>query len=86
MDQSQRCAGSTFTSNCEPKPILPDALHDRAAQSTNSGARAPSAIARPASSTGKSDRDGSSGGGFSFFCISPRSFLSGRKAKTQRLN
>ena len=82
LDQSQPVTDSMFSARAA-KSNLPDVLRERIPKSsTSKGATVFSAIDRPASTslTG----DGNIGGGFSFFCISPRSFLSGRKAKTQR--
>jgi len=84
VDQAQSHIDSTFIRS---KPILPGVLTDSATRSTNKRVHALSAIARPSSASSGGKSDGNSGGGFSFFCISPRSFLSGtKKAKTPKLN
>mmetsp|Transcript_14411 Transcript_14411/g.34751 ORF Transcript_14411/g.34751 Transcript_14411/m.34751 type:complete len:237 (+) Transcript_14411:100-810(+) len=83
VDQSQHHTNNTGG----PKPILPTTLSDSATQTTaRGGNNIPSAIERPAanSSTGRSNDQGGQTGGFSFFCISPRSFLSGQVKKNHR--
>lgn len=81
LGQSQHVADS-MSRQCEPKPIRPNVLHERAPTSTSKGAIVSSAIDRPPSNAVAGD--GIDSGGFSFFCISPRSFLTGRKTRTQR--
>lgn len=79
--------GAAVVSNgnkSEVKPILPGTLQEKPAHSTTRSAL--SAIARPTSSAAKSDAREGGYSGFSFFCVSPRSFLSGqKKSKSQRL-
>lgn len=85
MDQSQHHANNI----CDSKPILPNVVNDSTSDSARRGANILSAIARPTAASGgrSNNREGHISGGFSFFCISPRSFLSGqRKTKSPRLN
>lgn len=71
------------------KSSLPNVLHDTTNHTTTtikSTSNVQSVIGRPSASTTSKSDAGHTSGGFSFFCISPRSFLSGkRKAKSPRL-
>jgi len=80
IDQSRQVVAHGMSrKDYGPKSIPTDVLHTRGPTSATKGATLSGAIARPASISFTGD--GSVGGGFSFFCISPRSFLSGRKAR-----
>lgn len=86
LDESQRSTGSKSKRKSYEllDPVLPGVLQNSTIHSVHRDATAPSAISRPtsasSSSAGTADaRDGISNGGFSFFCISPRSFLTGNK-------
>ncbi len=59
------------------KPILPSMTYENVLHNTTRAQNNQPAIARPTSSNKSEGLSG--GGGFSFFCISPRSFLSGRR-------
>ena len=75
--------------NIGSRSILPNALNDTANHTTTTiknTSNVQSVIGRPSASNASKSNAGHTSGGFSFFCISPRSFLSGkRKAKSPRL-
>lgn len=81
LDRTQQFDGSR-SSKCERALTPLDVLQNRASKPKTKNATASSEIDRPASAS--STADGNVGGGFSFFCISPRSFLSGRKLRSQK--
>lgn len=67
--------------NSEHKPILPGACSETVHLTSKSNVHR--AIARPASSSaGAKDAHNAGAFSFSFFCISPRSFLSGQRKET----
>jgi len=81
LDRTQQLDGS-LSSKCERALAPLDVLQNRAAKPKTKNVTGLSEIDRPASAS--STADGNGGGGFSFFCISPRSFLSGRKSRSQK--